>query len=396
MARFAVSYKRNESHSMRNTLELFPSKGRKRSTGGKLRICLTILSLILTACLAFTQAIFWTRRTDLEAAVNYALYYTERHVERRLESTVSSIHESESNNLHRRNENRTMKVYQLGGPLQSETTVVTGYFQLRSKYSNEKYDKWMKNMLSMQDSMVIFTSPDLVDKIQRLRSHAINNTVIISMPLEHTPMALDHSEKFWKKQLKMDPERSIHQGYPLFWIWLSKSWFVKEAIERNYFQSSIFMWSDIGCFRIARYRRKKLIQHSQMVPRQSILQMAHHEPNPPPANQTIWNDKYRQRQHFYHSGSQAIGYADTWKEFHAEFMNTIHEFISRKMFIGEDQTVLQSTCLRNPNLCAYAPSSQVEDNHYFGLRHVLHYGGNYTYWRPPGAAVAQEHVTSMA
>ena len=403
MARFAVAqrnYKRNESNSARNSLPFSPSKDRKRPVGGKLRISLLILSLVLTACLALSQAIFWTRRTDLEAAVNYALDYTERRVERRLESTVAGVYESESNDVQQpesndvqeRIDNRTMKVYELGELLQSETTVVTGYFQLKSKYSNQKYDKWMTNMLSMRDSMVIFTSSDLVKKIQKLRSHA-NNTVIISIPLEQTPMALEFSESFWKKQLKMDPERSIHHGYPLFWIWLSKSWFVTEAIERNYFQSSIFMWSDIGCFRFARYRGKKVIQHSEMVPRHSILQMAHHEPNPP-GNHTIWNDKYRQKQHFYHSGSQAIGYADTWREFHGEFMDTIHEFISREMFIGEDQTVLQSTCLRNPNLCAYVPYTQVQDNHYFGLRHVLHNGGNYTYWRPPGASVTQEHVTS--
>ena len=158
--------------------------------------------------------------------------------------------------------------------------------------------------------------------------------------------------------------------------------------------SRIFMWSDIGCFRLPKFRHKLLIQHPELVPRHSILQMAHHDPHPPP--KPIWNDKFRQRgKYFYHSGSQAIGYADTWREFHKAFLTTVEEFNSRNMFLGEDQMVLQSTCLLHPNLCAYVDYTQVvPDNHYFGLRRVLYTGGNYTYWRPPGARIRTETVSS--
>lgn len=78
-----------------------------------------------------------------------------------------------------------------------------------------------------------------------------------------------------------------------------------------------------------------------------------------------------------------VGYNDTWLEFYHEFMETIHGFVERNLFIGEDQAILQSTCLRKPPLCVYIPYEQVKDNRYFGLRYVLHYGGNYTLWRPP-------------
>lgn len=237
--------------------------------------------------------------------------------------------------------------------------------------------------------------PNLVDTMQQFRQHATNRTVIISMPLHHLPMAQDFPQEFWQEQYEMDPEAKIHQGYPLFWIWLSKSWFVMEAITENYFSSNVFMWSDIGCFRIPRYKHKRLVIHTKLIPKHAIVQMAHHDPNPPPNNITIWNDKYHQRQHFYHSGSQAIGYKDTWQAFHAAFMWTVKTFVEQNMFIGEDQTVLQSTCLSYPNLCAYLPYTQIpQDNHYFGLRYALHYGGNYTYWQPPGAAARYIQVSS--
>lgn len=263
----------------------------------------------------------------------------------------------------------------------SRSTVVTAYFTLRSKFAKEEYMKWMTNMLSLHDAMVIFTSPELVETMQSLRSHATNRTVVIPFDLNQVELAQMYDAAFWQGQLDKDPEKRIHQSYQLFWIWLSKSFFVKTAIELNLFQSDIFMWSDIGCFRNNRYQGKEMILQIPLIPQDRVLQMAHHDPEPPPY--IWWNDKYKQGRFFYHSGSQMIGYRDTWIRFHQEFLVTVKGFIERKMFIGEDQTVLQSTCLRVTSLCAYAPQKQVSDNHYFGLRYVLHFGGTFQYWYPP-------------
>jgi hypothetical protein len=52
----------------------------------------------------------------------------------------------------------------------NNATIVTAYFQLPSKHTSAEYGKWMANMLSMKDAMVVFTSPDLVPMIQQLRS----------------------------------------------------------------------------------------------------------------------------------------------------------------------------------------------------------------------------------
>jgi hypothetical protein len=124
--------------------------------------------------------------------------------------------------------------------------------------------------------------------------------------------------------------------------------------------------------------------------------MAHHKPNPPDVR--LWNDKFREKDHFYHSGSQGAGTAEAWRRFHQVFAETMDGFASSGLFIGEDQTILQSACLGSYDLapissnssavsagvCTYAPFDQVPDNHYFGLRHVLHHGGNnYHFWKPP-------------
>ncbi len=282
---------------------------------------------------------------------------------------------------------KTFQLLKQGELITSPSTIVTAYFTLKSKFAKESYVNWMRNMLSVQDAMVIFTSPEMVETMQSLRRHAENRTVIIPFDLSQMELVQKYDEQFWAQQLDKDPEKRIHHSYQLFWIWLSKSFFVKTAIHLDIFKSDIFMWSDIGCYRNSRYNDKEVIVQIPLIPKDRILQMAHHEPKPPPY--IWWNDKYSQSGYFYHSGSQMIGYKTIWLQFHREFTATIEGFVQRGMFIGEDQTVLQSTCLRVPSLCAYVPATQVSDNHYFGLRFVLHFGGTFQYWYPPDGLPAE-------
>ena len=337
-------------------------------------------------------------------------------------------------------------------------TIVSAYFRLKSKYSSAKYEQeWMQHFLSLQDPMVIYTSrttnksttattdnatqqqpPDIVELIAQQRQHA--PTVIIElqqlsdMPIaylnyyfnnnnnNHSPSSssslLNENKKnnntldafpFWQYQLQIDPERKRHQSYQLFWIWLSKTWFVQQAVQHNFFQTDFFVWSDIGCFRRKQYHGKLLlnaaaIQHV-MPNRQTLLWMAHHDTNPPA--KWLWNDKYTQKEHFYHSGSQGAGYAAAWTTFLPRLADTLDAFIvssaaaannnttnnNANMFVGEDQCLLQATCLRYADNCAYVPTQQVPDNHYFGLRYVLHHYNQqrppqYKLWRPPPATAA--------
>jgi hypothetical protein len=269
----------------------------------------------------------------------------------------------------------------------SPNTVVTGYFRVPSKFEPGKYDGWMKNFLSLQDHMVIFTQPEMVEQVKMLRNHALDRTVIIQMKLDDLPIGTVFPTDFWERQLELDPERKAHKSYQLFWIWLSKSWCVTEAIRLNFFQSDLFVWSDIGCFRIKKYNSKTMILHRDQVPPHEMMQMAHHEPNPPA--EELFNDKYTRKSNFYHSGSQFAAYKDTWKTFHEYFLETIDRFLAKDMIIVEDQAVLQSVCLSHPEICAYVPFTEVKDNHYFGLRYLLHHGGNPKLWRHPKAIEAK-------
>ncbi|XRB00910.1 glyco_trans_2-like domain-containing protein [Pycnococcus provasolii] len=94
------------------------------------------------------------------------------------------------------------------------STIVTAYFEFPSKHSSKEYDAWMANMLSLQDAMVIYTTADMVPKIERLRAHAIDHTVVVATTLEDTRVAKRYDAAFWKAQHQMDIERRTHKDVP--------------------------------------------------------------------------------------------------------------------------------------------------------------------------------------
>jgi hypothetical protein len=127
-----------------------------------------------------------------------------------------------------------------------------------------------------------------------------------------------------------------------------------------------------------------IIQHPEVVPNGTLLWMAHHPPNPPKSG-PIWNDKWNEKVHYFHSGSHGAGMKEVWIKYHGHFAEVLDQFIERDMFIGEDQCVMQGTCQKYPDLCAYTPAEDVSDHRYFGLRYVLYNGHQTTPWRMPGA-----------
>jgi hypothetical protein len=237
----------------------------------------------------------------------------------------------------------------------------------------------------MDDPMVIFTTPDWVDRIKSFRSHAANRTVIITTQLEDLPIATDFNSSVWEHQFSIDPIGRYRKSYKLYWIWLSKSYFLTEAIRLNPFDSTHFVWADIGCYRSAAllttFANTTMIQHLERIPQDSMLFVSHSPPDP--------SDEYYYTfsgsSHFFTSGSMMAGTKETILRYHSLFWQTIQAFMDRDKFVGEDQFILQSTCLQH-HICQYVLCNEVRphDTCYFALRTVLLFGGDhYKYWLPP-------------
>lgn len=252
-----------------------------------------------------------------------------------------------------------------------QSTIVTAYFDIPSKHRKAEYLNWMQNILSLKDAMVIFTTIDMVPTVKNLRFNASDKTVVVPMDINSIFAAKLKHQSFWENQLAMDPEKKLHKSYQLFWIWLSKSWFVTETIQKNPFNSEIFVWMDIGSFRINEYNNKKLILHEEIIPKTAMLLMARSTPK-------ITKNMFVQKNkdNVWVSGAHMAGRIDVWGRFHDAFCNTIQGYVDQNLFVGEDQAVIQSTCQQHPTLCSFVTPDMVKGSVWFGLRDVLHQKGN--------------------
>ncbi|KAJ1465929.1 hypothetical protein T484DRAFT_3635102, partial [Baffinella frigidus] len=270
-----------------------------------------------------------------------------------------------------------------GGVLTAERhahTLVTAYFRIPSKHSHEEYTAWMRNMLSLHDHMVIFTSPDMAESIAGLRSHAKEKTLIVVMEVHDSRIGRAGNSSFWQRELERDPERAVHRSFKLFWIWLSKSWFVSEAIGRNPFSSEVFVWSDIGCFRSPIYNGKLWVHHAGIIPPTTMLFMAGHAPHGSHASPWV----VKRGHNLIVAGAQMAGRRETWGRFHAAFEQTLEGYVARDLFIGDDQALLESTCLQHSSdLCAFVTKDMVPGDAWFGLQPALHEGLSAPLWRFP-------------
>lgn len=131
---------------------------------------------------------------------------------------------------------------------ENKTTIVTAYFQIKSKRTHETYLKWMNNLLAkIETNMVIFTDIQSYSLIYNIRKPYLKFTKIIITNFENFK-SYKYFEYFKKHYDDLDLEKNIHNPY-LYMIWAEKVHFVKHCIDNNYFNSLYYFWCDIGSLR---------------------------------------------------------------------------------------------------------------------------------------------------
>jgi len=251
--------------------------------------------------------------------------------------------------------------------------VVTAYFEIDSKHSLSEYDAWIQNMLSLTDPMIIFTEEQFVDKFLLLRSHAANQTKIVTTRLENLKIARMYTLDMWSQQLAMDPEIRIHKTFKLFWVWLNKLSFMAEAVQDNPFSSDIFVWCDIGSFRDKEYFSQRLVHNTDVISEDKMLLMAVKPPHDILAHGGIVlkYDGVFENSDWYTAGALLAGYKNTVLAMELQFLKTLQIYRENGLFIGEDQTLLQFTCVCS-NLCEFVTPYHVPGKRWFGLQYALH------------------------
>ena len=222
-----------------------------------------------------------------------------------------------------------------------DNTIVTAYFKLESKHPHEKYIEWMKNIMSLQDAMVVFTTDDMVATILKFRAHALDRTKVISTTLQETLMAKQYSQDFWQRQLQIDPERGIHQDYRLYWIWNQKIEFTRRVVDDNPFHSNFFSWVDIGYFRNNNFNGQTMLKRIPYDLKQDQVLLLD-------VKSLVLHIKHFETQDFVGAGFIG-GYSQGIRKFHDIYYSLIRKHSDE--FIGKEQPWMWKVCQTTKGLC---------------------------------------------
>ena len=226
--------------------------------------------------------------------------------------------------------------------MDSLTIVTNFYYIIKSKFNIAQYVSWMINFFKLKKNIVVFTNkytfnylfskinqPHIKFVIHEIKDFKINKLV---------------NEQQWKKEYNKDPEKKIH-SIDLYKIWNEKPNFLKKSITNNYFNSSYFIYCDIGIF-----RNDKDIFNYLNWPK--INKVKHHKFFLLNVN-TFYNNEIENNQllNFIYSNRIGGGIYGGQKEycltFYNKYYNMINIFLKQNLFIGKDQSVLANVYIQN-------------------------------------------------
>jgi hypothetical protein len=250
--------------------------------------------------------------------------------------------------------------------MEAKATIVTAYFKLeKSKASHAKYLDWMRNMLIIDNPMVIFcdkSSVLLIERLRELAGHAETTRVI---PTRFEDFYCYRYIDVFNKHMDIDHERTIH-SIELYLIWNEKSNFLRRAIEANPFSSEKFVWCDIGCFRHSNTEFVKWPNPDRVTDNKITLMVVE-----PFTEDEMRTDlplfQYKNRI----SASIFAGDKDTLIRWHQIYYGMLEHYIQIGRFIGKDQSIMNSVYLVNRDMCELVRYQHGRGDIWFYLQYHL-------------------------
>lgn len=219
--------------------------------------------------------------------------------------------------------------------------------------SYHTYLSWMRNTLSFDVEMVIYTEIKFAKMIKddrRLFDPNFNKTKVIIQPLETLPAYIIWYHKLKKlmesQEFKNKVDHDVPEmNKPLYnIIMFNKLFWLKDTKDNGYFNNDSTVWVDAGCFRedINNYQGKTYPQVN-LVPPKHPLFFSHHEVI------SIHNiyDHALSQMRFIH-GTSFIVPNIALESLIEEFSFTVDHLISEG-YIGSDEKIFDITYKRNPS-----------------------------------------------
>jgi hypothetical protein len=123
-------------------------------------------------------------------------------------------------------------------------TIVSCYYIVPNKHSDEKYDEWISNFMSLNANKVVYCDKKSHQYLS-LNYPEKNNLKYVLREIDNFYI----NKWDWKKEEDLDFEIIRGHNEFLYKIWAEKIYFIKDTIEQKIFKNDIYCWVDIGSFR---------------------------------------------------------------------------------------------------------------------------------------------------
>ena len=272
----------------------------------------------------------------------------------------------------------------------STVTLVTAWFPLgaASKHSSDEYLSWMSAFLGrVETPIVVYTSEAGRSDILAIRDSRLPTLFeicddVFALPLfagaEPATRVADALEAYVGSQPQLDEDRAIHSP-ALYAVWNAKTAMVEEAIARNEFASRLFFWVDVGSFRepLTTVDNAKNSSHAGTVSSDAFQEKHIPRTDRALANATFrWPDEQRiirvlgptpcrmlvqlaaplplpsvstdaPLRSLLISATFFGGAIPAWRWWGREYYRRHDEWLKRGLFVGNDQSNMNSLALRN-------------------------------------------------
>lgn len=239
----------------------------------------------------------------------------------------------------------------------TNVTIVSSYYPMKSKHSIEEYKEWINNLFgNVPFNLIFFTNKEYTPFIKDIRKN-FSNTKVLTLEFEELEVFKKYPLQFWKKQKHLDHEEN--HTPELYAMWYEKKEFVKKAIELNPFDSEYFIWTDAGIC-----RDKNWIPHLKNYPKSNLI----------PKNKILINkikdfsdkDMYYDFQYTTENVGAGIlaGNKEAWRNYEILYNKIYNLYINDNRFVGKEQNIMTTMCITNPELFTLYNSNDTKSDKY--------------------------------
>lgn len=244
-------------------------------------------------------------------------------------------------------------------------TVVTAYYEMKSKYDPEKYRDWIRRFLRTLTCPIVFFTD--AAGLPFLESCPKASSQVRFVVLPRSEWKANDPGRFptgtWEKQWGLDPEKAIHSP-DLYKVWYEKKEFVLRAAELNPFGSSKFVWTDAGILRDPAFEEILKLRYpvASRIPNDRMM-LLNHTPFTKSDDVEIevngvkirggGKDKPRL------GGGVLAGTAAIWRKWSELYDEVVRRLLRAGLFIGKDQTIFITITMENKGFISLVDGKKI-------------------------------------